>query len=123
MNALSKIDWTMWLATLGLVMSFREGALWLMRTLGHPELGNLTGLLSLLAVLLILRQFKPVSQRLVDCNNRMLKESAFAFLPICVGSLIMLSHMGQEIPLFLVVLIVSTLLPLWVYARLAKRFI
>lgn len=123
MNAFAKIDWSMWLATLGLVISFREGALWLMRHMGHPELGNLTGLLSLLALLLVLRQFRPVSQRLVDCNNRMLKESAFAFLPICVGSLMMLAHMGKEIPLFLVVLCISTLLPLWVYARLAKRFI
>ena len=29
----------------------------------------------------------------------------------------MLVHMGKEIPLFLFVLVVSTLIPLWVYAK------
>ncbi len=123
MRTFLKIDWKMWLATVSLVIAFRECALGLMRTLGHPELGNLTGLLSLLVVLLLWRKRRPISSRVVDCNNRMLKESAFAFLPICVGSLMMLIHMGREIPLFLVVLLLSTLLPLWIYAKLAKRYL
>lgn len=123
MNKLLNIDWSMWLVTLSLIVIFRESALWLMRVLGHPELGNLTGLLSLLVLLLLWRKLRPISSRLVDCNNRLLKESAFAFLPICVGSLMMLMHMGREIPLFLLVLVISTLLPLWVYAKLAKRYL
>ncbi len=38
--------------------------------------------------------------RLVDTNNKIMKESAFAFLPISAGSLIMLVQMGKEIPAF-----------------------
>ena len=38
-----------------------------------------------------------------------MKESAFAFLPICAGSLIMLVHLGKEIPVFLFILTLSTL--------------
>lgn len=123
MNVINKIDWPAWLACIVIVIGFREAAVWIMRYFNHPELGNLAGLLSLLAVLLLWRKFATLPSRVVDCNNRMLKESAFAFLPICVASLIMLSHMGRDISLFLLVLVVSTLLPLWLYAKLAKRFI
>jgi hypothetical protein len=31
--------------------------------------------------------------------------------------------MGKDIPLFLVVLVISTLFPLWVYAKIAKRWL
>lgn len=41
-----------------------------------------------------------------------MKESGFAFLPVCAGSLLMLVSMGKEIPLFLLVMCVSTLIPL-----------
>ncbi len=89
----------------------------------HPELGNLVGLISLLIVLFIWRKFKKVPNRLVDTNNKIMKESGFAFLPICAGSLMMLVHMGKEIPLFLLVLVISTLIPLWIYAKMAKRWL
>ena len=56
-------------------------------------------------------------------NNKIMKESAFAFLPISAGSLIMLVQMGKEIPLFLIVMFISTLIPLWVYAKMAKRWL
>lgn len=94
-----------------------------MSQFNHPELGNLVGLLSLLAVLLLWRKFKTIPSRLVDTNNKIMKESAFAFLPISAGSLLMLMHMGKEIPLFLTVLVVSTLIPLWIYAKMAKKWL
>jgi hypothetical protein len=37
---------------------FREGSVVVMRAFGHPELGNLVGLISLLIVLLIWRKFR-----------------------------------------------------------------
>ena len=60
---------------------------------------------------------------MVDVNNKLMKESAFAFLPISAGSLVMLVYMGNEIPLFLLVLCLSTLIPLWIYAKMAKRWL
>ncbi|WP_130804822.1 hypothetical protein [Acinetobacter ihumii] len=123
MDRLKQIDWLAWLATIALIIGFREGAVLVMRAFNHAELGNLVGLISLLLVLLVWRKFKKLPHRLVDTNNKIMKESGFAFLPICAGSLIMLVHMGNEIPLFLLVLVISTLLPLWIYAKMAKHWL
>lgn len=120
MDQLKGIDWQAWIFTLGLIIFFREASVFIMSQFNHPELGNLTGLLSLLVVLVVWRKFKKIPARLVDTNNKLMKESGFAFLPICAGSLIMLVSMGKEIPLFLVIMFVSTLIPLWIYAKMAK---
>ena len=123
MQWIKSVDWPAWIGVLVLIVGFREGAVWLMTRLEKPELANLIGLVSLLVVLLTWRKFKTLPTRLVDVNNKIMKESAFAFLPISAGSLVMLFHMGKEIPLFLVVLTLSTLLPLWIYAKMAKRWL
>lgn len=123
MQWIKSVDWPAWIGVLVLIVGFREGAVWLMTRLQKPELANLIGLVSLLVVLLTWRKFKTLPTRLVDVNNKIMKESAFAFLPISAGSLVMLFHMGKEIPLFLVVLTLSTLLPLWIYAKMAKRWL
>jgi len=123
MNQLKTIDWQAWIFTIGLIIFFRETSVWVMTQFDHPELGNLTGLLSLLFVLVLWRKFKKIPARLVDTNNKLMKESGFAFLPICAGSLIMLVSMGKEIPLFLLVMLISTLIPLWVYAKMAKKWL
>jgi len=123
MNWIKHIDWPAWIGTLFLIILFREAAVWIMTQLDHPELGNLAGLISLLVVLFAWRYWRKLPARLVDTNNKIMKESAFAFLPVSAGSLMMLVHMGHKIPAFLVVLFVSTLIPLWVYAKLAKRWL
>lgn len=123
MQCIKSIDWPAWIGLLILVIGFREASVWWMTQLNRPELGNLVGLLSLLVVLFIWRKWQSVPTRIVDVNNKLMKESAFAFLPISAGSLMMLLHMGKEIPLFLVVLTVSTLIPLWIYAKMAKRWL
>ncbi len=123
MQWIKTIDWPAWIGLLILIIGFREGSVWLMTQMQRPELGNLVGLLSLLVLLLVWRKFKSVPTRIVDVNNKVMKESAFAFLPISAGSLMMMLHMGKEIPLFLVVLTVSTLIPLWIYAKMAKRWL
>ena len=123
MDMFKKIDWPAWFFTLSLIIFFREASVWGMTQFNHPELGNLTGLLSLLAVLLLWRRFKKIPLRLVDTNNKLMKESGFAFLPICAGSLLMLVSMGKEIPLFLLVMFISTLIPLWIYAKMAKKWL
>ena len=123
MDQLKGIDWQAWIFTIGLIIFFREASVLVMSQFNHPELGNLTGLLSLLFVLVLWRRFKKIPARLVDTNNKLMRESGFAFIPICAGSLIMLVSMGKEIPLFLVVMFVSTLIPLWIYAKMAKKWL
>ena len=123
MDQLKGIDWQAWIFTIGLIIFFREASVLVMSQFNHPELGNLTGLLSLLFVLVLWRRFKKIPARLVDTNNKLMRESGFAFLPICAGSLIMLVSMGKEIPLFLLVMFVSTLIPLWIYAKMAKKWL
>ena len=123
MDWIKRIDWPAWIGTLALIICFREGAVWLMTQFNHPELGNLVGLIALLMTLLVWRNVHKLPARLVDTNNKIMKESAFSFLPISAGSLIMLVQMGKEIPLFLIVMFISTLIPLWVYAKMAKRWL
>ena len=123
MDQFKNIDWQAWIGTLALIIVVRESAVWIMTQFSHPELGNLVGLLSLLGVLLPWRKFKKIPARLVDTNNKLMKESGFAFLPVCAGSLLMLVSMGKEIPLFLLVMCVSTLIPLWIYAKMAKKWL
>ncbi len=123
MEWIKTVDWKAWIGTVALIIIFREAAVWITGRFGHPELGNLIGLISLLIVLLGWRKFHKIPARLVDTNNIIMKESAFAFLPISAGSLLMMTHLGSEIPMFLVVLFVSTLIPLWVYAKMSKKWL
>lgn len=118
----NKYDWPALLATLALIVLVRESCVWLMGRFAHPELGNLLGLLLLLALLLLWRKVKPLPVRMLDANTHIMKESAFAFLPISAGAIIMLAQLGKELPWFLFVLVFSTLLALWLYAKIAKRW-
>lgn len=123
MQKLTTIDWQAWAINLSLIVIFREVAVWLMTKIHHPELGNLLGLLSLLVCLGLWRRYKFLPVRIVDTNNKIMKDSAFAFLPICAGALITLMHMGQQTVVFLLILFLSTLVPLWIYAQISKRFL
>lgn len=118
-----KYDWPAIVATLVLIIVIRESCVWLMAQIHHPELGNLLGMILLLIALLIWRRMRPLPMRLLDANAHILKESAFAFLPVSAGSAIMLLHLGHELPWFMFVMVFSTLFPLWLYARIAKRWI
>lgn len=119
----SNIDWIALLCTIALIVLVRESAVWLMDQLGHRELGNLVGLFGLLAGLLIYKHFRPLSSRLLDANTRIMKESALAFLPIAAGAGVMLERLGAELPWVVLIMLVSTVLPLWLYARFAKRWL
>lgn len=116
-------DWSALVFTIALIILVRESAVWVMGQFGHPELGNLMGLIGLLILLIIWRKFKPLPLRMIDANARIMKESAFAFLPISAGAVLMLVAMGKTIPAFLFVMVVSTLIPLWVYAKMSKKWL
>lgn len=118
-----KYDWPALAATFALIVVVRESCVWLTGLFNHPELGNLLGLLLLLGALLLWRRFKAIPMRLIDANAHIMKESAFAFLPVCGGSVILLLHLGSELPGLLFILVFTTLLAMWVYAHIAKRWI
>ncbi|XID74438.1 hypothetical protein ACF3NA_07800 [Alkanindiges sp. WGS2144] len=117
-----KYDWPALFTTFALIVIVREFCVWLMGLIHHPELGNLVGLLLLLVMLITWRRIKPLPIRLLDANTHIMKESAFAFLPISAGSILMLTHLGDELPWFLFILIFSTLISLWIYAYAAKHW-
>lgn len=123
MDYFRQIDWPAWGVTIFLIVLFREGAVLGMTALNFPELGNLVGLLSLLLCLIIWRKFKHIPSRIIDTNNRLMKESGFAFLPVCAGSLMTLIYMGGEMPPFIFIMLISTLIPLWIYAKMAKKWL
>ncbi|MDN4022526.1 MULTISPECIES: hypothetical protein [Acinetobacter] len=104
-----------------IVVSVRELSLIFMNYFGHPELSNLVGLFLLLISLVIYRRFKGIPSSLITANQLIMKESVFAFLPVCVGSLIMLFHLEDSLYLFLSILVISTLLPLLLFAFVVKR--
>lgn len=109
------------ISTIFLVILFRESSFFFMNYLEHPELSNLTGLFLLLICLVIYGKFKGIRSSLINANQLIMKESVFAFLPVCVGSLIMLFHLEDSLYLFLSVLVISTLLPLFLFALVAKK--
>lgn len=117
------LDWSAILMTLAMIIVIRESCVWVTGHFGHPELGNLIGLGVFLIILVIWRSLKQIPHRMVDASTVMMRESAFAFLPISGGAILMLIAMGKDVPLFLFVMVFSTLLPLWVYAKLAKRWL
>ncbi|MFB2538372.1 MULTISPECIES: hypothetical protein [unclassified Acinetobacter] len=119
----SAIDWKALILTLILIIVVRESAVWLLSLFGHAELGNLAGLFFLLIALVIYRNLANLSPRLIEANNRIMREGLFAFLPISGGSLLILLSMGKEIPAFLFILVVSTLIPMWIYAKMAKKWL
>ena len=123
MSWIQHINWRAWIGTVLLIISFREIAVWGMSALGKPELGNLAGLIALLIVLFTWRKVSTIPLALIETNNKIMRESAFAFLPICAGALFTLGQLGNKIYLILGVLFFSTLFPLWLYAKISKRWL
>lgn len=118
-----KTDWLAYVYTVVLIVVVREFAVWLMGLFNHPELGNLIGLGILLIGLVAWRQFYHISPRIIEANAKIMKESALAFLPVSAGSVLMLFTLGNEVFFVVFILFASTLIPLWVFAKLSKRWL
>lgn len=106
-----------------LIISFREMSYSAMQIIHYPQFSNLVGLFAFLCSILIWRRFKPIPISFISSSNILMKESAFAFLPICVGSLLMLFSLKDSLFSFLIILTLSTLFPLFVYALMSKKFL
>ena len=117
-------DWRMLILVILIIIITRECSVWLMGLLGYKNLGNLVGLFLLLSVALCYRHFKgQIPHRFVVANSRILKESLFAFLPICAGVGILLLNLGNEGIKIVIIMLICTLIPMWLYGYLAKRWL
>lgn len=117
-------DWQMLLIVAILIVFIREISVWLMTLVGYANLGNLVGLFLLLGFALAYRHFKgDIPERIVAANSKILKEGIFAFLPICAGVGILLSNLGNDTFKIVLIMLISTLFPLWLYAYLIKKWL
>jgi hypothetical protein len=115
--------WMLGLVTLIIIIT-RECCVWIMGLVGYKNLGNLVGLFLLLGMALCYRRLRgQIPHRFVVANSRILKESLFAFLPICAGVGILLLNLGNEGIKIVMIMLICTLIPMWLYAYLAKRWL
>ncbi len=120
----ANFDWKMLIVVAAIIIFIREISVWLMTLVGYANLGNLVGLFVLLGFALAYRHFKgAIPKRIVVANSRILKESIFAFLPICAGVGILLSNLGNDTFKIVFIMVISTLIPLWLYAYLVKKWL
>jgi|GEM_PF-90382 len=117
-------DWRMLFVVILIIVVIRESCVWVMGQFGYANLGNLVGLFLLLGLALAYRHITGrIPTRLVAANAMILKESLFAFLPICAGTGLLMLHLGQEGLRILAIMTFCTLFSLWLYGRLAKRWL
>jgi putative effector of murein hydrolase LrgA (UPF0299 family) len=117
-------DWRMAVLALVIIIIVRELSVWLMGLLGYENLGNLVGLFLLLGMALCYRaSHGQIPPRLVAANARILRESLFAFLPICAGMGALIIGLGADAGKILLIMVISTLFPLRLYAYLSKRWL
>ncbi len=123
-SAQTGFDWKMLIIVAIIIIFIRETSVWLMTLVGYANLGNLFGLFLLLGFALAYRHFKgDIPTRIVVANSKILKEGIFAFLPICAGVGILLSNLGNDTFKIVFIMLISTLIPLWLYAYLVKKWL
>lgn len=120
---LSNIDYVAWFGTIALVVVYREVSVWITGLFNHPELGNLLGLIALLITLSIVRIYSTIPVRLIDTTNKLMRESGFAFVPQSAAACFAIFLLGDEFGWFVLILFLSTLIPLWLYAKIAKKWL
>ncbi len=117
-------DWRMMGLALVIIVVIRELCVWLLGLIGYASLGNLVGLFVLLGLALCYRASRgQIPPQLVAANARILRESLFAFLPICAGMGALIIGLGGDAAKILTIMVITTLIPLRLYAYLAKRWL
>ncbi len=123
-HAKAKFDWQMLVVVAAMIIFIREMSVWLMTQIGYENLGNFLGLFILFGFATAYRRYKgEVPSRIVIANSKILKESIFAFLPICAGVGILLAHLGNDTYKIVLIMLISTLFPLRLYAYLVKKWL
>lgn len=116
--------WLGMLATVLIVVGVRELALVVCTALGMPTATNIVGLVSLFVVLMGVRLAKGgLPHWLSSSASVLLVDSGFAFLPVSAGAGILLFGLGADLPAVSAVIIISTVLPLWAFAKLSAKWL
>jgi len=113
----------LWLAlilTLTMVIVVRETAVVLCQMAGIEKAANIVGLVAMFVILMAWRLLKGLPSWLTQASNTLLVDSGFAFLPVSAGAGLLLFALGDELLGVMITMIVSTLIPLWGLALLAK---
>lgn len=115
-----------WLAigvTLAAIIIIRELSVLAAASLGIPSMGNIIGMVALFCGLLIWRIAHELPTWLTEASNKILTESAYAYLPVSAGAGILLFQLGDEFTRIMLVMLVSTILPLWAFAKLSAYWL
>ncbi|WP_066804394.1 hypothetical protein [Moraxella oblonga] len=116
--------WLGMLATIAIVVGVRELALVVCTALGMPTATNIVGLVSLFIILIGVRLAKgSLPHWLSSSASVLLVDSGFAFLPVSAGAGILLFGLGSDLPAVSAVIIISTVIPLWAFAKLSEKWL
>lgn len=115
--------WLGMLATIAIVVAVRELALVVCGYFGMPTAANIVGLVSLFVVLIGVRMSVGLPDWLSQSASVLLVDSGFAFLPVSAGAGILLFGLGADLPAVSAVIIISTVLPLWAFAKLSAAWL
>ncbi|UNU72999.1 CidA/LrgA family protein [Moraxella nasovis] len=112
------------IATIALVVSVRELALVVCTWFGMPTAANIVGLVALFVALIGLRLASgQLPQWLSSSASVLLVDSGFAFLPVSAGAGILLFGLGSDFFAVSAVIIISVVIPLWVFAKLSAKWL
>lgn len=115
--------WLGILLTLLMVIVVRETCVLVCQYLGIATAANIVGLVIMLIILLLWRWRFGLPHWMTEASSRLLLDSGFAFLPVSAGAGLLLFALGDEFWRFMLVVVVSTLLPLWGLAVLANKWL
>lgn len=115
--------WLGMLVTVLIVVGFREFALVVCTWFGMPTAANIVGLISLFIVLVGVRLTVGLPTWLSGSASTLLVDSGFAFLPVSAGAGILLFGLGADLLPVSAVIIISTVIPLWAFAKLSAAWL
>lgn len=116
--------WLGMLATVIIVIGVRELALVVCTAFGMPTATNIAGLVSLFVVLMGVRLIKGgLPNWLSSSSSVLLVDSGFAFLPVSAGAGILLFGLGSDLLAVSAVIVLSTVIPLWTFAKLSQKWL
>lgn len=111
------------LLTIAIVVGVRELALVICTAFGMPSATNIVGLLSFFIILVIVRLVRGnLPSWLSSSAGTLLIDSGFAFLPVSAGVGVLLFGLGADLVAVVAVIIMSTVIPLWVFAWLFVKW-
>lgn len=113
--------WVGIVITLAMVIIVRELAVLVCAALDIGKAANIVGMVAMFILLILWRVWRGLPSWLTNASSTLLVDSGFAFLPVSAGAGLILFAMGDELWGVLATIAISTLIPIWGLAHLAKR--